>query len=263
VQSRRRIRWERLLGGTRERTRIPAGDLIFRDEEPPWIPLIRAGVVRVFIRTETGRQVTIRYARSGDLIGLASLLGVARRWNAEAVVASTLEVLTLEQVRAAAARNPELLWVIAEYVATCASDIAVTLADRSSQPMVARVARHLRELALSTPDGRAVVHISHQRLADAVGTAREVISRQLAALRADGVIDTRPGRIILVDEKRLEDLAAGDSVRLTGKRWPEGSDAPAGPRSAMPSGIKLDGFGERGGGLARGQRRVREAPEPR
>jgi CRP/FNR family transcriptional regulator len=75
--------------------------------------------------------------------------------------------------------------------------------------MATRVARHLAAVALRGPDGRAVARISHQRLADAVGTVREVISRQLNGLRTDGVIETQPGRVILVDEDRLEDIAAG------------------------------------------------------
>jgi CRP-like cAMP-binding protein len=79
---------------------------------------------------------------------------------------------------------------------------------RWKQTMRARVTRHLRELALPTPDGRAVVYISHQRLADAVGTVREVISRQLGTLRADGLIDTQTGMIVLLDDERLEGIAA-------------------------------------------------------
>ncbi len=170
--------------------------------------LIRAGVVRVFLRTETGRQLTVRYARPGDLVGVVPLLGGTRTWNAEAIVQTTLEVLTVEQIQAAATRHPELPWLITENVAVWASEMARTVADSISQPMVARVARHLREFASSSPNGRAVAHVSHQRLADAVGTVREVISRQLQALRTDGVIETRPGRVIVVDEERLDRIAA-------------------------------------------------------
>ncbi|HEY8755686.1 MAG TPA: helix-turn-helix domain-containing protein [Candidatus Dormibacteraeota bacterium] len=57
----------------------------------------------------------------------------------------------------------------------------------------------------------AVAQISHQRLADAVGTVREVISRQLRTLRAQGVIDTLPGRVVIVNEARLDLIAAGSS----------------------------------------------------
>jgi CRP/FNR family transcriptional regulator len=192
---------------------VPAGDLVFRAGEAPRIALIRTGLVRLFILTEGGRQATIGYVRPGDLIGLAPLLGGSRTWNAEAVVHTTVGVLSLEQVRSAAAAQPELPWLIAEHVASWASAAVLTLAKDSSQPVAARVARHLRELAQPTPDGPAVAQISHQRLADAVGTVREVVSRQLRTLRAQGVIDTLPGRVTIVDETRLDLIAAGPSHR--------------------------------------------------
>jgi CRP/FNR family transcriptional regulator, cyclic AMP receptor protein len=202
---------EAVVGDAAAQAYVPAGDLVYRAGELPRIALIRAGVVRVFIRTEAGRQSTVEYARPGDVIGLAAVLGGIRAWNAEAVVHTTLAVLTLEQVQAAAALEPELPWLIAVHVATRASAAVLTLAENTAQPMAARVARHLLEVALPAPDGHVVAQISHQRLADAVGTVREVMSRQLRTLRTEGVIDTQPGRVIIVNEKLLEGIAARPS----------------------------------------------------
>jgi CRP-like cAMP-binding protein len=205
--------WEDLLGGTFQQAHIPAGTLIFRAGDAPTIALIRAGVVRLFIRTGAGRQVTIGYARPGDLIGLVPLLGASRAWNAEAIAGTTLAIVTIEQVQAAAALHAQIPWLIAEHIATWASDAVRALADHSSQPVAARVARHLREIAVRTPDGRAVALVTHRRLADAVGTVHQVISRQLRVLRTDGVIDTHRGAITIVNEERLADIAAG-AIRL-------------------------------------------------
>lgn len=200
-----------MVGAAAAQAHIPAGDLVFRAGDAPRIALIRAGLVRLFMRTDAGRQATIGYVRPGDLIGLAPVLGGSRAWNAEAVVHTTLAVMTIEQLEAVAAIQPELPWLIAEHVASWASATVLSLANDNSQPVSARVARHLRELALRTPDGTPVAQISHQRLAEAVGTVREVISRQLRTLRAQGVIDTQPGRVIIVNETRLDGIAAGRS----------------------------------------------------
>jgi CRP/FNR family cyclic AMP-dependent transcriptional regulator len=210
--------WETVLGDAAPQAYVPAGELVFRAGEAPTLALIRAGLVRVFISTDGGRQLTIRYARAGDLIGLAPLLGGSRAWNAEAVVQTTITQPTVEQFRSAVALHPDLPWVVAEDLATWACVGVAALADSSSQPMVARVAYHLGAVALRGPDGRSVARISHQRLADAVGTVREVISRQLQALRADGVIETQPGRVILVDEDRLDDIASGRVTPATTAR---------------------------------------------
>jgi CRP/FNR family cyclic AMP-dependent transcriptional regulator len=215
VQNSTRSVWEEALGGVATQAYVPAGELVFRAGEHPRIALIRAGVVRVFVGTTAGRQLTIRYARPGDVIGLAPLLGGSSIWNAQAMANTTLAEVTVEQLRAAAARRPELPWLVAEHVARWASETVRTLAHSSSHPMASRVAHHLREVALPAPDGRTVAHISHQGLADAVGTVREVISRQLRILRADGVIDTEPGAVIVVNQQRLQGIAEGQSPGVT------------------------------------------------
>jgi CRP-like cAMP-binding protein len=86
VQDSRRAIWEEVLEGMVEPAYVPAGDLIFRPGSPPRIALIRAGIVRVFLSGTSGQQLTIRYGRRGDLVGLAPLLGGSRTWSAEAVV---------------------------------------------------------------------------------------------------------------------------------------------------------------------------------
>jgi CRP/FNR family transcriptional regulator, cyclic AMP receptor protein len=203
--------WQEQLGAGVDEVHITAGALIFRASQVPKIALVGAGVVRVFIATQLGRQMTVRYARAGDLIGLAPYLAGTDQWNAEAITDANVKVLSFDHLRSAGAHDPELPWRIAQHVAAVTAEALRTLADASGQPISVRVARHLREMTLRGPDGRAVVHISHQRLADAVGTVREVVSRELTALRAQGVIDRTAGSVRIIDEGQLASLAAGQS----------------------------------------------------
>ncbi len=192
---------------------VRAGARVFRAGQTPKIALVGAGLMRVFLLTPAGRQLTIRYARRGDLIGLAAHLARTNQWNAEAITDTSLKLLTLEQLRVAATHDPELPWGVAEHVATWSVETLNSIADTGGQPMTVRVARHLREIALREPDGRAVAHITHQRLADAVGTVREVVSRELNTLRRRGIVETLTGSVIVLDEARLANLAVG---RLAG-----------------------------------------------
>jgi CRP/FNR family cyclic AMP-dependent transcriptional regulator len=203
--------WQEQLGSGVEEVHSTAGSLIFRAGQLPKIALVVAGIVRVFIATQLGRQMTIRYARAGDLIGLAPYLAGTDQWNAEAITDVSVKVLTFDHLRNAGAHDPELPWRIAQHVAAVTAEALRSVADANGQPISVRVARHLREMALRGPDGRTVVHVSHQRLADAVGTVREVVSRELTALRADGVIDKTAGSVRIIDEDRLASLAAGHS----------------------------------------------------
>jgi CRP/FNR family transcriptional regulator len=207
--------WQEQLGTGVDEVHITASALIFRAGQLPRIVLVVAGIVRVFISTQLGRQMTIRYARAGDLIGLSPYLAGTDQWNAEAITDVSVKVLTFDHLRSAGAHDPELPWRIARHVAGVAAEALRTVADASGQPITVRVARHLSEMALRGPDGRSVVHISHQRLADAVGTVREAVSRELTALRANGVIDRTPGAVRVIDDDRLASLAAGQTTLRT------------------------------------------------
>jgi CRP-like cAMP-binding protein len=76
-----------------------------------------------------------------------------------------------------------------------------------------RVARHLLDRATQTLEGEVAVQATHQALADAVGTAREVITRLLRALREEGIIDNRGGLVIVVRPEELARIARGATLR--------------------------------------------------
>jgi CRP/FNR family transcriptional regulator, cyclic AMP receptor protein len=203
--------WQEQLGTGIDHVHIGERDFVFRAGQNPKIALLRAGVVRVFIASPSGRQLTIQYARVGDLIGVATYLAGSDDWNAEAITDVDAIVLSIDDLNRAAAQNPELPWRMAEHMARWTTEAMRRLADDAGQPMAARVARHLREVSLRGPDGRLVAHINQQRLANAVGTAREVVSRELKVLRTFDMIDTTSGSVTVLDEGRLARIAAGRS----------------------------------------------------
>jgi CRP-like cAMP-binding protein len=49
--------------------------------------------------------------------------------------------------------------------------------------------------------------VTHQSLADATGSVREVVGRALAKLRDEGVIATGVGRVTILDPEALTRLA--------------------------------------------------------
>src|SRR5215207_6924696 len=58
-----------------ERTDYPAGSTLYREGSYPRALLVVRGLLRVHMTSPEGRQVTVRYARACDVLGIAVLVG--------------------------------------------------------------------------------------------------------------------------------------------------------------------------------------------
>jgi CRP/FNR family cyclic AMP-dependent transcriptional regulator len=58
-----------------QRTDYPAGSTIYREGAAPREVLVVQGLLRVFMTSPDGRQVTVRYAREADVLGIAVMVG--------------------------------------------------------------------------------------------------------------------------------------------------------------------------------------------
>lgn len=64
----------------------------------------------------------------------------------------------------------------------------------------------LIEFLLSQTDSSLKIHVSHQHIADNLGTAREVVSRQLKKLESQGLIHLERGCIHICDLDHLQSV---------------------------------------------------------
>jgi CRP-like cAMP-binding protein len=177
----------------------------------PLMALIVDGSVRVYSTSPQGRQATIRYARRGDVVGLATMLATASIYDGDVVAVQAMtpcHVLRLStfRFRQIAARDPDVMWGLFGELARTLLSSHHMLADNVFQPVRARVARHLLDLA-QRRDGRLVVHASPQDIADAIGSVREVVSRATARLRGQGIILRNGTEHIIENERELRTIA--------------------------------------------------------
>jgi CRP/FNR family transcriptional regulator, cyclic AMP receptor protein len=186
---------------------VPEGNAVFTGSRGR-LGAMLAGGVRTFTWASSGRQVTIRYARPGDLIGLTPLLSGDDPWGSEAVVDSRVAIVSFERLRDVSIRHPELAWAIAEDASMMSAHAVHSIIGACYEPMTVRLATHLLELSQQTADGQTVVSTTHRHLAEAVGTAREVVTRVLKRFRESGIIDIVPGSILILNPEELVTLAS-------------------------------------------------------
>jgi CRP-like cAMP-binding protein len=202
--------WDALLADS-DIVHVPAGEPIYAAGHAPPVVAILSGRARVYVVAADGQQFTFRYASGGEVIGPGPRLGGLTTSTAEALTDTEAAIISLDRVRQLALEHPTLSWDFAEDMARWAGNVVRTVAEAARLPMTARVARHLLEISAPTPHGTGAA-VTHQRLADSVGSAREVVTRALGALRRAGVVETSPGRVIITDIRRLALIARGDEV---------------------------------------------------
>jgi CRP/FNR family transcriptional regulator, cyclic AMP receptor protein len=177
-------------------------------QRTPRVGMVLRGTARSFLTASDGRQLTVRYARRGALVGkFWDLSGDHAPLGTQAVTDCTVLEFDVDAFSRCAATQVSMASAIADALARRLEDIYATVGDSAFGSIRQRIIRHL--LALAQPasrDTEATVQVSQQQVADAIGSSREVVSRQLAELRSEGLIRTGPRVIELLAVDRLAAL---------------------------------------------------------
>src|SRR5512132_602923 len=188
-----------------ERADYPAGTTVYRAGSAPQAALVVRGLIRVYLSSPGGRQVTVRYARPGDVLGIAVLVGGPASVGVDAVEPSSLFRISSRTLTLAARRDPRVSWAIAEELNRRLYEVLEQAAVNTFGSVRQRVAAHLLDLASTQrhPRDRLVARVSQQELADAAGSVREVVARALRDLRATGIVATAADSVVILDPARL------------------------------------------------------------
>src|SRR4051794_41123673 len=185
---------------------IPAGSVLYREGESPRLALVLGGLIRVYLTSPDGRQVTVRYARRGDVLGAPVAVGGSVDVSVQALVDSTLVMLNVRTLRDLARSDARVAWAVAEEVTRRLFAVLEVFAGTAFGTVRQRVARHLLDVAAERQRGsRLLAPVSQQGLADATGTVREVVARVLRQLRDAGLVETTRGGVLIIDPARLHD----------------------------------------------------------
>ena len=220
----------RLLLGDARTIRADAADVIFAATNQPRVGVLLVGRARRYLAAGDGRQVTTGYLGPGDLVGNGALFGVGLL-AVGALSACVVAEFQAEQFVRLTREDRSTSEAFSEATTALVREGHVGLALTAFGTMRERVAHHLVALAAEEPPAVApVIPLTQQRLADCVGTVREVVARTLREFRAEGLVVTAEGRVEILDAARLARVAVG--------RWTRGIDA--NPAARRPSTESLD-----------------------
>lgn len=183
---------------------LPAGQQILSVHgEPTMMAFPVAGCVRVYLIGEEGREITLYRVEPGSscVLSASCILG-STGFPALAEVEKDIVawVVSAEVFRLWVAESP--FWrsfvfrLLGERLATVLARLEETTFDR----LDARLARLILE------QGSDDIAVTHQHLANDLGSAREVVSRTLDRWRLKGWVETHRGGVTILDRAALVSL---------------------------------------------------------
>ncbi len=185
---------------------VPAGAQVFgQGDRAENYLLVTSGRVKVFARSDEGREVVLYRVAPGEMCTLttACLLGQTH-YPAEAVAETDSVARAVPASRFAEMINESAEF--REFVFASFSGRLNEIMQRFEQLVLASVDKKLAGYLLRTADEDGVIHATHENLALEIGTAREVVSRHLKALESRGLVDLQRGRVRILDRSALEVL---------------------------------------------------------
>ncbi len=208
--------WDELTGEHQDRIRnslirrrIEAGTVIHNGSaDCAGLLLVESGRLRAYILSDGGREITLYRLFDRDIC-LFSASCMLRSLQFDVTIQAEkdteLWVIPTEIYQRIMAQSAPLSNYTNELMAARFSEVMWLLEQVMWKSMDRRVAGFLLEEA-AIEDGNRL-SITHEAIANHLGTHREVVTRMLRYLQGEGLVKLSRGAVELLDEKRLEELS--------------------------------------------------------
>lgn len=183
------------------------GQQVFGPENiPDSLMFLHSGRIRVSQSSDVGREIVLYRVEAGESCVLTTACMLSEEaYNAEGVAETDVTAVVLPKTsfdRLAAEEDSFRRFVFSAYSRRLI-DLLRVVDDVAFGRMDVRLAERLLVLG----DGKTEVQVTHQALANELGTAREVVSRILNDFHKRGLVHQTRGRITLQDKAGLLRLA--------------------------------------------------------
>ena len=169
--------------------------------------LVRSGQLRAYILSDEGREISL-YRLFGRDICLFSASCIMRSIQFEVIIEAEkdtdLWVIPAETYKSIMQESAAAANYTNELMASRFSDVMWLIEQIMWKSLDKRVALFLFEEA--SIEGSNELEITHETIANHLGSHREVITRMLRYFQGEGLVRLSRGKITILDMKRLEAL---------------------------------------------------------
>ena len=172
------------------------------------IILVKSGSLRLYLLSESGKEITLYRLFAGDLCILSAscvLETLTFDVFVDSEESSECVVVGGCAYEALAARLPEAKIFALESALSAFSDVMWVMEQILFMSMDRRLAIFLLDECAKTASD--TIRLTHEQIAKYMGSAREVVSRMLKYLASEGMVEvSRTDGIRLIDKARLRTL---------------------------------------------------------
>ena len=186
--------------------RLPASTEVFAERQAcQGFPLLLEGSIKVVKQAGNGREMTLyRVAPGGSCIITSSCLLGHAAYNARGLAESPLTLLALpaDSFASLLVDHPPFR----DFVFHLFSERIAELMQLVEEVAFARLDQRLARLLLA--QSQETLNVTHQQLADELGSVREIISRLLKGFATQGLVSLGREQVTLLDRDGLRRLAS-------------------------------------------------------
>ena len=192
--------------------RFSSGETVFSEGEPcAGLYVVESGHVRIFKSSAGGREQVLSIDGPGSSVAeLPVFDGGNYPASVTAVDDTTLLFVSKQDFQALCLAHPQVALKVLRVVGARLRRLVGIIEELSFTTVRHRLASFLLHLAQTegkrTADGVEVtLPVSNQELASQIGTVRELVSRNLSRLQAEGMVKIDGRKVLICNLKALEE----------------------------------------------------------
>lgn len=196
-------------------TSYPQGAILFVEGQAArGILILCRGRVKLSISASDGKTLILRIAEAGDVLGLsAAVSGQPYALTAETLDPSQVTFIRRDDLFCLMRQHPEVALRVAQqlgerYSNVCQEMRSLMLTHSAAEKFAKLILDWLVRRAGARQADRLKFALTHEEIAQSIGTSRETVTRLFAEFRKKQWIDTRRSTLVIQNKAALESLAA-------------------------------------------------------
>ena len=194
----------------------PKGSLLFVEgEQPRGVFILCSGRAKLTTSSSEGKLLIVKIAEPGEVLGVsATILGKPYEVSAETLEPAQLNFIKREDFLRFMNVNAEACMHTAQqlsekYHAAQREIRALGLSQTTGEKLAKLILDWCTREGDETPKGvRLKVLLTHEEIAQMIGTTRETVTRLLSDMKRRKIIDVKGSTLLVVDKNQLESMVS-------------------------------------------------------